>query len=128
MTKLPAQFIEDRAIRDAAFDVLKADIEHAKVSLAPKGVVGRVGGRIGDGAKDVFEVAKTNADDNRGVLAILLGALALFLARGPILELFRGQQDDEEDAGEAAPDDAESAQGTGETLACEASPGDDNER
>lgn len=88
MTRLPQQFIEDRALRDAARDVFKADIEHARMSISGKGIASRVGSRVGDGAKDVFEVAKVHADDNRGILAALIGAIVLFFARAPILELF----------------------------------------
>lgn len=87
MSKLEEQFLEDRALRDSARAVLLADIEHARTSLTPKAVSERVTGRIGDGAKDVLEVAKTQADDNRGIIAILIGAVLLWLARGPILEI-----------------------------------------
>ena len=87
MSPIEQQFREDRALRDAAKAVLLADIEHARASLSVKGVADRVGGRIGDGAKDVFEAAKAQADDNRGILAALIGAVLLWLAREPIMEL-----------------------------------------
>jgi len=87
MTRLPQQFIEDRALRDAARDVFMADVEHARISISGKGIAARVGSRVGDGAKDVFEVAKVHADDKRGILAALIGAIVLFFAREPILEV-----------------------------------------
>lgn len=87
MKKLDPQFLEDRALRDAARGVFMADVVHARTTFSKKGLAERVGGRIGDGAKDVFEVAKTNADDNRGIIAVLLGAILLWLAREPILEI-----------------------------------------
>lgn len=87
MSKLDQQLREDRALRDAAKAVLMADIEHARASFSAKGVADRVGTRIGDGAKDAFEVAKVNADDNRGIIAILIGAVLLWLSREPILEI-----------------------------------------
>ena len=40
-----------------------------------------------EGAEEVFELAKDRADDNRGVIAVLIGALFLYLARQPILEI-----------------------------------------
>ncbi|MEM9502253.1 MAG: hypothetical protein AAF941_10475, partial [Pseudomonadota bacterium] len=52
--------------------------------------------RIGDGAKDVVEVARTNAEDKRGILAILIGAMLMFFAREPILEIL-GLDDSEAD-------------------------------
>lgn len=97
MSPLEQQFIEDRALRDAAKAVLLADIEHARTNLTAKGVADRVGGRIGDGAKDVFEAAKAQAEDNRGILAVLIGAVLLWLAREPIMELL-GLADLAEDA------------------------------
>lgn len=88
MSRLPSEFIEDRALRDAARDVLLADIEHARATFSGAGVAGRVAGRIGGGAKDVIEVAKVHADDNRGILAGLIALLALWFAREPLLEIF----------------------------------------
>jgi hypothetical protein len=87
MSKIGQRFIEDRALRDAARKVFMADLAHAKSSLSGAGLASRVAGRVGDGAKDVLEVAKVHADDNRGVLAGLTGALLLWIAREPILEI-----------------------------------------
>lgn len=87
MSDLERLFIEDRAIRDAARSVLAADITHARTILSPKGVAGRIGGRIGDGAKDVFELAKAHSHDNRGIIAALIGAVLLWLGRDPILDM-----------------------------------------
>lgn len=88
MSRLPDDFYQDRALRDAARDVLVADIEHARASLSGKAIAGRVAGRVGDGAKDVLEVAKGHADDKRGILAIIIAFIALWFAREPIAEIF----------------------------------------
>lgn len=122
MSKLPREFIEDKALRDSARDVLMADIDHARGTFSAKGVATKVGGRIGDGAKDVFEVAKVNANGNRGTLAVIIGAVVLFFARGPIMEILGLSQADEETF---ETDDDSSAEGS------EAAPphsGDDNEQ
>ncbi|MFU7528890.1 hypothetical protein [Qipengyuania sp. ASV99] len=95
MSDLERRFIEDRAIRDAARAVLMADITHARASLSAKGVAARIGGRIGDGAKDVFEVAKAHSEDNRGIIAALIGAVLLWLGREPILEILGLSDSDE---------------------------------
>lgn len=87
MSKLLKRFEEDRRMRDTARVVLMADIAHARTTLSAKGFADRVGGRIGDGAKDVFEVAKVHSDDNRGIIAALIGALLLWFAREPIMEI-----------------------------------------
>ncbi len=88
MNRLPDEFHEDRALRDAARAVLMADIEHARRSLSKEGLTNRVTGRIGDGAKDVIEVAKVQAEDKRGIIAGLIALLALWFARQPLLEIF----------------------------------------
>lgn len=101
MTRLPARFLEDKAIRDSARDVLRADIAHAKATLSGKGIANRVGSRIGDGAKDVAEIAKVQAEDHRGFLAVLIGALVLWFARNPIMEVLGlGTTEEEGDAPE----------------------------
>lgn len=104
MSRLPESFHEDKRLRDAARAVLMADIDHARETLSSKGMVARVAGRIGDGAKDVFEVAKFQADDKRGVIAILLGGLFVWLARGPIAEIFGIEPIIDDEAGAAGPE------------------------
>ena len=87
MNDLWQQFLEDRALRDAARANFLADLEHARTSLSGKGIAERVVDRIGEGARDVLEQASETAEDNRGILAVLIGAIVLWFARGPILEL-----------------------------------------
>jgi hypothetical protein len=114
MTSLPDRFIEDRALRDAARAVLAEDLDKLRDSLGEEGLASRVtasvggtiSGRIRDGARDLLEQAKRQADDHRGVLAVLLGAIILWFGRGPILALF-GVSGDDEDA--ASDDDTEPA-------------------
>lgn len=86
MGKLDQRFEEDRRLRDTAKAVLMDDIEHARATFSAKGVADKMGSRIGDGAKDVFSVAKTHADDNRAIIALIIGALLLWLGREPIKE------------------------------------------
>jgi hypothetical protein len=105
MSALPKRYLEDKALRDAAKGVLDADLEHFKASLAEQGLVGRLGGqisgkvkrRIAAGARDVLEQAKGAAEDHSGVLAVLIGALVLWLARAPLLDLLGFDAADEAD-------------------------------
>ncbi|MEE4317927.1 MAG: hypothetical protein V2I74_13190 [Erythrobacter sp.] len=95
MTDLPARYLEDRALRDAARAVLDEDIARLRASLAEQGVASRVSSSVGStvssriraGANDVLEQAKQRASDNPGVLAVLIGAILLWLMRAPILAL-----------------------------------------
>jgi len=99
MSRLPDDFHQDRALRDAARDVLMADVEHAKATLSGKAIAGRVAGRMGDGAKDVLEVAKVHATDRQGLIAGLMAIIALWFAREPLAEIMgSGSANDDEDA------------------------------
>ena len=117
MTRLPDTFLEDRALRDSARAVLAEDIARLRDSLGEEGIAARVSSgmtttissRIRTGARDVLAQAKAQAADNQGVLAVLIGAIILFLARGPILDwiddLTAGEDDDDlTDDGVAATD------------------------
>ena len=94
MSKLEQRLAEDRQLRDSARAVLMADIEHARTSLSAKGMADRVGTRIGDGAVEVFELAKQKTGSNGGIIAALIGAIILWLGREPLIEAFeRATQD-----------------------------------
>ena len=103
MSDLDQKYLEDRALRDAAKANLLADIEYVKEAFSGKGLTSRFVDRIGDGARDVFEQASETAEDNRGIIAALVGAILLWLSRGPILELLGLTEEapDSEDAIEA---------------------------
>jgi hypothetical protein len=117
MTALPPRYVEDKALRDAAKGVLDADLAHLKAALDEEGIAGRVRAqitgkvkdRISAGAQDVIAQAKGAADDHRGVLAVLVGALILWLAREPLLGLL-GRDDPpvEADFGDAMDDNEDS--------------------
>lgn len=124
MTKLPQGFIADRALRDAARAVLTEDITRLRANLGEQGIASRVSSgvkstvseRIRAGARDVLAQAKAQAGDHKGVLAVLVGAIILFLARGPILDWLeapdaRQEFDDESDETSAAASPAPAAEG-----------------
>ncbi|MGB3806814.1 MAG: hypothetical protein WA936_06425 [Erythrobacter sp.] len=97
MSNLERRFREDKALRDAAKRNFFADIAQTRAGLSGTGIAGRVAGRVSEGARDVFDTAKDQADDNRGIVAALIGALVLWFGRGPILDLLglSGEEDDE---------------------------------
>jgi len=137
VNKLDQQFVEDRALRDAAKQNVLADIELLKSGWNERGLTKRITSRIGGGAVDVFERASDTADDNRGVLVALIGAVVLWFASGALLELF-GEASDVGDARDTIEDtDEHSAPEAGRsdldnktTLNTElepAPPGDEND-
>jgi hypothetical protein len=107
LSRLPDEFHQDRALRDAARGVLAADIEHAREALSGKAIAGRVAGRVGDGARDVIEVAKQHAGDKSGLFAGLVAAIVLWFARKPIAGAIRSVLDDllDEETGSDATDE-----------------------
>ncbi|MEP3051310.1 MAG: hypothetical protein ABJP48_09420 [Erythrobacter sp.] len=111
MSDLDKQLREYKALRDSARTVLKADIEHVRTGLSGKGLAERTVSRIGAGTKDALGQATSTADDHRGVLAALIGAIILWFARQPIAKAigFEGFDDDADLDDEAA----ESAQSAG---------------
>lgn len=107
MSKLEQQFLEDRALRNAAKALLDADIARVKANLDDKSVGKRALDRAKDGAAEVFEQASIKADTNHGILVVLIGAIVLWFARNPILSLF--MEDEELDQltetnGDASPE------------------------
>lgn len=98
---------EDKALRDAALGLFKADLALVRADLAERGVGQRVADRLGEGAMDVLDDAVDYAEDNKGQIAAALAAVALWFARRPILgALGRLIGDDEEPAdGDSRSDD-----------------------
>jgi len=109
--KLDQRLAEDRQLRDAALSLLKTDITNLRADLAGKGFGERIVDRMSEGAVDIFDEAVDLAENNRGVLATLIGAVLLWFARNPIVALFADDDeiehesnDDQSGAEEAADD------------------------
>lgn len=91
------KMIEDRALRDAAFALVKADVAHLREDLTTRGIGQRFLDRISEGASDVLDEAVDVAESHRGVLLTLVAAIVLWLTRNPLLAMFgdEGEEDDE---------------------------------
>lgn len=110
MTALPPSFLEDRAMRDAARAVLEEDIARLRASLDEQGVASRVTSSVGTtvtsriraGANDVLTQVKQGAADNPGIIALVIGAIVLWLMRGTLLDVIEsaleGGDDEDSDA------------------------------
>lgn len=96
MTDLKRQMVEDRTLRDAARSLIEADIANLRADLVSKSLGERMLGRVGESASQLLDQAGETAQNNRGVLAALIGAIALWFARNPIMSLFN---DDDPDQG-----------------------------
>ena len=95
----------DRALRDAALRLVKADIALVRGDLAARGVGTRVADRVGDAALETLDDAVGYAQGHRGQVAAAITALVLFLFRGPLLDALAAligedAAEDEDDADE----------------------------
>ncbi|RDC59878.1 hypothetical protein HME9302_01074 [Alteripontixanthobacter maritimus] len=91
------QLREDRALRNSARALVKADIAHIRSDLTSKGFGSRIVDRVTEGATDVFEEAVEVADNHKGVLGVLLAAILIWFARTPLASIFSDEDDDTED-------------------------------
>ena len=94
---LEQQLREDRATRDQAFALVKADIAHFKADYSEKGVGARAKERLLGGASEIYDDAAEVASDNRGIAAAVIAALLIWIARNPILNLLFGRNDEDND-------------------------------
>lgn len=83
----PVRLAEDKALRDAARGLLDSDIARVKAALAERSIPARAMDRATDGAVDVLEQVSEAAARHKGVIAAAIGALALWLARNPLLAM-----------------------------------------
>ena len=121
MSDLEQRFADYRALRDASKKVLLEEIEHARTAYSAKGLTNRYLGGVIEGGKDVYEVAKVHTVDNRGIIAIVLGALALWFGREPLLAAMAEEIDNDRD-------DPDFAHPSPEMSEAPLSPGDENDR
>lgn len=103
MTSIQEQLREDRAIRDAAREIIDLDIEHVKTLASPDALRGRTVIPAGEKAQQIRESATVAATDNKGKIAAIVGAAAsaaiLWAVREPLIALiddFTKAAEDEE--------------------------------
>lgn len=85
MSRLEDRMEQDRALRDAALRLFKADLTVIRSEIRARGLGARVADRLGEGAMDMLDDALDYAEDNRGKVAAGIAAAALVVAHGPIL-------------------------------------------
>lgn len=85
MSEMEKRIADYDEMRKSSRKLLMADIEHARATFSAKGLTSRYLGGVAEGAKDVYEVAKVHTVDHRGVIAVVLGALAVWFGREPLL-------------------------------------------
>jgi hypothetical protein len=87
VSTLEQRLAEDRALRDAALALFKADLAFIRTDIREKGVGARLADRLGEGTRDMVDDAVDYAEANSGKVAAGAMAAILWFARGPILDL-----------------------------------------
>jgi len=107
MSRLPPSLRQDRALRKAAWEIVRQDISHVQADLEHRSVGQRIGARIKAKAVDLAEDATDLASRNKGMVAAGAAALVLWFARNPIRrgigKLMAGESDH---AGETEDEDS----------------------
>jgi hypothetical protein len=88
---------EDKALRDAALALFKADLALVRADLAERGIGQRIADRLGTSAMDMLDEAVDYAEDNKGTVAAAIAAVVLWFARRPILSALGSLIGDDEE-------------------------------
>lgn len=86
MSELERRLAEDKALRDSARRLFKADLGLVRGDLAERPVGARLGDRVSDAAMDILDDAVDYAQTHRVTVAAGIAAVVLWFARGPILD------------------------------------------
>ena len=86
MSRIEDRLADDKALRDAALALFKADLALVRADLAERGVGARVADRLGESAMDIVDEGIDYAEENKGKVAAGVAAVVLWFARRPILE------------------------------------------
>lgn len=104
MNRLERELNQSRALRDAALDLVRADLACLRENWSSKSLGERALERVSHRAEEVLETASETARSKPAALAAILGALALWFARNPIASLFEREEESEEEPNSASAD------------------------
>jgi len=97
MTARGRQMRADRALRNSALALVKADIANLRGDLAKRSPAERAMDKAKDAAIDVLDEAAYVTDQHRGLASAVVAAIILWFARRPILGLLFGRDEDEDE-------------------------------
>ena len=93
------RLVEYRALRDAAWAMVRADVDTLKAELSAHGIGERLKDKAAEEAEAAWDNARDVATEHKGIVAGTLFALAAWLLRGPIgdaLSALFGRDDDDD--------------------------------
>ena len=84
MSDLEHRLAEDKALRDAALALFKADLALVRADLDERGLAKRISDRVGESTMDMLDEAVDYAEDNKGKVAAGLAGRDLLLDLGAL--------------------------------------------
>jgi len=97
LNEIERRMAEDKALRDSALALFRADLAMVRADLDERGLGARISDRLGESTMEVIDEAADFAEENKGKVAAAVAAVVLWFARAPILDaLGRLIGDDEE--------------------------------
>jgi len=84
MKSMDQQLAEDRALRDAALRLVKADVGFIRQDLAERGPGGRIVDRVSDATIDTVDDAVDYAQEHRVMVIGAAIAIVAWFAREPL--------------------------------------------
>lgn len=102
MARVADKLENDRAVRNAAREAFDTRLAQVKLDLKARSLGGRVVDKVSKEANEALEEAVEIADQNRGVVAGTIAALALWFLRNPILAWTTGRQESDANQEEEA--------------------------
>lgn len=95
------QLEQAKIARNAAHDAFQLQLTQLREDLAARGIGGRIADRAGEALSDAAEVA----NENKGIIAGTLTAVAIWFLRGPIINLVAKLWSDGEDGDDGEEDE-----------------------
>lgn len=99
---------EFRGLREDAWRIVKDDLARLQSDIADRGIAERIKDRVGEEAREVWDVTRDVATEHRGVVAATVAVLVAWLLRGPIgdaIAALFGKDNDDRDIQAAEQDD-----------------------
>jgi hypothetical protein len=85
VSDLERRLAEDKALRDSALALFRADLALVRADLDERGLGPRIADRLGESTLELLDDAAGYAEDNQGKVAAGIAAVVLWFARAPIL-------------------------------------------
>ena len=106
MSNAADRLAKDRTTREAALSAFNANLTQVRTDLEARGIGGRIADQVHMEVRAGIDEALAIADDNKGIVAATIAALALWFLRIPLIAGLRSLLDGEKTDGEKTDEQA----------------------